>query len=420
MKTNLTKRSIELMEGQPGKVLRVRDGDSRLFLRIDRRSIKPIKAFYFEREFHGAKLRIKIGDYPTWTPERAKVEAKRLDVLCDSGQDPRDLRKQAAAEAEARRRQQRAGSITLQEVWQAYLDARQRDIRPLKPLTVRDYRKHMAKTLASWADMPISRITGEDVVIRYGELVKEVGAAQALQAVRSLGAVLNWAIANREYAGALRSNPVVALKNKTHKIRPRSRSLERGQIAAWWSAVESIRNPFARTYLRLLLLTGMRREEALSLRWSDIDFRWNTCTIHDSKNGEDRVIPLTVYVRDQLMALPRLNEWVFYSQTSVCGRMREPAKHIARIAAITGLHIPSHDLRRSFGGLVEWIELPDGAVKQLLGHKPGGDVTQAHYKPRPLDLLRSMLQRYENFILAEAGQHGTVSTPAPDLKLAAG
>ena len=67
---------------------------------------------------------------------------------------------------------------------------------------------------------------------------------------------------------------------------------------------------------------------------------------------------------------------------------------------ITGLHISSHDLRRSFATLSEWAEVSDGAIKQIMGHKPS-NVTEAHYKRRPLDLLRSVLQRYEDFILAE-------------------
>lgn len=409
MSESLTKRSIELFEGEPGKVVRLRHGSTRLFLRIDRRSAKTVKAFYFEREFQGAKLRIKIGDYPTWTVSLAEAQAKQLDVLCDSGKDPRAVRQATIADAEVSRVKKRVGSVTLAEVWQAYLDARQRDIRPLKPLTVRDYKKHISKTFSIWADRPVRNITREAVLERYAELASKAGPAQAIQAMRSLSAVLNWVIGNKQFSGAILDNPVSALKNKTHKIKPRTNSLERGQIAAWWAACDTIGSPTAQAYLRLLLLTGMRREEAFSLQWNDLDFRWGTCTIRDSKNGDSRIIPLTAYTAKLLDELPRVNEWVFHSRTSANGRMAEPAKHIAKIAAITGLHIPSHDLRRSFSGLVEWIELPDGAVRQIIGHKPGGDVMQAHYKPRPLDLLRAMLQRYENFIMAEV-EKGHISS----------
>ena len=79
-----------------------------------------------------------------------------------------------------------------------------------------------------------------------------------------------------------------------------------------------------------------------------------------------------------------------------------------------------HTLRRSFSGLVEWLELPDGAVRQIIGHKPGGDVMQAHYKPRPLDLLRAMLQRYEDFILAEVEKGNMPMASVIPLKVAGG
>ena len=189
----------------------------------------------------------------------------------------------------------------------------------------------------------------------------------------------------------------------THKVKARENSLERGQLRSWWAACDTIENETARAYLRFLLLTGARREEALSLRWEDLDLRWNSCTFRDTKNGDNRAIPLTDYTAKLLNDLPHVNEWVFCSATSASGRMTEPAKPIAHIAAATGLHISSHDLRRSFATLAEWPELPDGAVKQIIGHKPSG-VTEAHYKHRPLDLLRSMLQRYEDWLLTEAGQ----------------
>lgn len=239
------------------------------------------------------------------------------------------------------------------------------------------------------------------VAEKYPELVARVGQAQANQAISSLRAVLNWVIGNKELGGALSKNPVNALKRKMHRISPRTNCLERSQLKSWWAASQTIENVTARAYLQFLLLTGARREEALSLRWIDIDLNWKTCTFQDTKNGEKRVIPLTEHTARIFADLPRKNEWVFFSPTSASGRMKEPAKPIGQIAARTGLHISSHDLRRSFATLAEWCELPDGAVKQLIGHKPRG-VTEAHYKRRPIDLLRSMLQRYENFVLTEA------------------
>jgi integrase len=61
-----------------------------------------------------------------------------------------------------------------------------------------------------------------------------------------------------------------------------------------------------------------------------------------------------------------------------------------------------HGLRRSFGTLAEWCEVPAGVVAQLQGHKPSA-TAEKHYRVRPLDLLRMWHTRIEAWILSEAG-----------------
>ncbi|MFZ6675265.1 tyrosine-type recombinase/integrase [Undibacterium sp. Xuan67W] len=401
MQIKLTKKDIEKMEGEAGQVVRVRHGSTRLFLRIDRRTEGKIsKTWHFEREFAGRKIRTRIGLFPEMPVGQAEQKATALDAECNVGNDPRILAKTKKAAIQAEAIKKRAGTITLREVWNAYLDSRASDIRPLKPLTVRDYRKHLDKTFVTWANKPIRQITKESIKASYRVLIARLGVAQANQAMRSIRAVLNWMLKNDEFLGAITENPVEVLTGKMHEINERIRCLERGQIDSWWAASAELENETARTYLRFLLLTGARREEALSLKWANVDLRWNSCTFVDTKNGDDRCIPLTVEVRAMLATLPQSSDWVFASETSKSGRMVEPAKHIDRIEKITGIRLSSHDLRRSFTTLAEWAELPDGAVKQIIGHKPGG-VTEQHYKRRPLDMLRMLLQRYEDFILSE-------------------
>ena len=70
------------------------------------------------------------------------------------------------------------------------------------------------------------------------------------------------------------------------------------------------------------------------------------------------------------------------------------------VAGIEGLTL--HGLRRSFGSLAEWVELPVGIVAQLMGHKPSA-TAERHYRVRPLDLLRKWHQKYETWILEQAG-----------------
>jgi integrase len=70
------------------------------------------------------------------------------------------------------------------------------------------------------------------------------------------------------------------------------------------------------------------------------------------------------------------------------------------VAGIDGLTL--HGLRRSFGSLSEWLDVPAGVVAQIQGHKPSA-TAEKHYRVRPLDLLRLHHQKIEDWILQQAG-----------------
>ena len=61
-----------------------------------------------------------------------------------------------------------------------------------------------------------------------------------------------------------------------------------------------------------------------------------------------------------------------------------------------------HGLRRSFGTLAEWVEMPTGVVAQIQGHKPSA-IAEKHYRRRPVDLLRMWHSKLEAWILEQAG-----------------
>ena len=121
----------------------------------------------------------------------------------------------------------------------------------------------------------------------------------------------------------------------------------------------------------------------------------------------EREIPLTPYVTYVLSALPRTNEWVFASPSSVQGMqakaMSLPHKAHDRACTVAGIDgLTLHGLRRSFKSLTEWLEIPAGVVAQLMGHKPSA-TAEKHYTVRPLDLLRMHHERIEAWMLEQAG-----------------
>jgi integrase len=103
--------------------------------------------------------------------------------------------------------------------------------------------------------------------------------------------------------------------------------------------------------------------------------------------------------------------WVFSSPTSATGRLEDPTLAHRKATAAAGLpHVSLHGLRRSFGSLAEWCEVPTGVVAQTMGHKPSA-TAEKHYRERPLDLLRMWHTRIEVWILEQAGIASQETTP---------
>ena len=212
-------------------------------------------------------------------------------------------------------------------------------------------------------------------------------------------------------------------KENLPKQKAKTDCLQREQLPAWFAAVRKIKSPTIANYLQALLLTGARREGLAWMKWADVDFKWNSLTIHDKVEGE-RVIPLTPYVYSLLAELHTINntppklkkirgqevpqpkwkpsEWVFASRAAASGRLQEPSIQHRKACAAVGIEgMTLHGLRRSFGTLAEWVECPTGVAAQIMGHKPSA-TAEKHYRQRPLDLLRAWHTKIEAWILAEA------------------
>lgn len=166
--------------------------------------------------------------------------------------------------------------------------------------------------------------------------------------------------------------------------------------------MRALGNPVIAAALQVMLLTGARPGEVLAMKWADVNQQWRGITMRDKVEG-DRVIPLTPYVAQLLASLPRRNAWVFSSPSAHDGILSWPAKPHAQACAVAGIDgLTLHGLRRSFGTLTEWLEIPAGVVAQLQGHKPSA-TAEKHYRVRPLDLLRVHHERIEAWMLEQAG-----------------
>ena len=375
------------------------------------------KSFVFEAKLNRKTLRRTIGDVRSWSIEAARAEANRLRVMLDAGLDPRVLERQQREREQAQASQAQLEGTTVGEAWTQYLIERRPAWRartlldheriasaggrsvirgtqgrgltlpgPLYPLLSVRLLDLNAERMEAWASVQGSQRP------TYGRL-----------AWRCLKAFLTWCSQDARYKGLCEPEAAKGRKIREAfgKVKARSDVLEREQLAAWFKAVRSLANGTVSACLQVILLTGARENEVLSLKWEHIDWDWKRITLSD-KVDDVRVIPMTRHVQALLSSLPRTSQWVFASPTARDGVITIPRKQHVLACKRAGIeHLTLHGLRRSFGSLAEWLDIPTGIVSQIMGHKPSA-TAEKHYRVRPIDLLRQHHQRYEDWIFEQA------------------
>ena len=372
-----------------------------------------VKAFVIQSRLFGKTLRLTIGSANRWTLQEARKEARRMLVLIDRGIDPRN-NEQLPREP---RPENSNANIRLLDIWTDYIDIKKSDWSP------RYYQEHL----------DLSRNGGE--IISKGRkpnmpAFKEVGFLRPLLnlkldqlnpevihdwarehatkrptktrlALSMFKAFINWMNTNSKYEVDIteKINFKSIFGKQPQKIKIDCLQVE--QLESWFIAVMGISNKIISAYLQALLITGARRGELAGLKWDEIDTRWKTIFIKDKIKGS-RVIPLTPYVESLILDLPKFNKFVFSSQQSSSGFIKEP--RIAHNLAIQKANLPHltiHGLRRSFGTLAEWTQCPVGISAQIMGHAPSA-LAEKHYRQRSIDLLRKWHVEIESFILRKA------------------
>jgi integrase len=155
-----------------------------------------------------------------------------------------------------------------------------------------------------------------------------------------------------------------------------------GQIRPAGAPVDAI-TPQSAAIIRVLLFTGARKGEILSLKWSYLDLDKGTATLPDSKTGF-KVIQLPAPALAILERLPRVSEYVFPS-TSATGHqvnMKDAWRDVLTLAGLSGWR--PHDMRHAFASMMVngGASLP--IVGKILGHTQATTTQRyAHLETNP-------------------------------------
>ena len=237
-----------------------------------------------------------------------------------------------------------------------------------------------ARLLPAFGPVPLDRITHADVC-RWFDEYSQTAPGGANHALNVLLRILNHAVV----CGYLDTNPARGIKRNP---RPRlTRFLSREEIRRLHRALDrhaSTRPSHARQadIVRLLLLTGCRRGEIVTMRWQDVD--GDTINLVDAKTGPRRVF-LNAPARAILERQPRTGSaWVFPSPLDP-GRPLSPHLPlwylVRKEAGIEDVRL--HDLRHTVASHAVLQGVPLPVVSRLLGHKcPSMTLRYAHVGDR--------------------------------------
>jgi integrase len=343
--------------------------------------VTSTKTFVVQRDLPGGRTRrVTIGPANVLTVEAARDLAKATLADFYQGIDPKAGRR---------------GSATLRGTLDAYLAAR----KTLREKSIKDYRAVIERYLASWLDRPLREITPEMVEARHRSLQTEVAAggrytgnATANATMQALRVLWNFAM---EREPGLPPNPVSRLKRQWFPVHRRERCIRTEELPKFYAAVNVLPNAVQRDYLFLLLFTGLRRSEAGSLTWGDIDFGQRVIRVPAmrTKSGRKLDLPMSDFVHGLLVARRALGDARFvFPSNSGSGHVEEPKFPLAAIARATGISVSAHDLRRTFVTVAESSDISVLALKALVNHALGSDVTGG-YVQMTAERLREPAQR---------------------------
>lgn len=335
---------------------------------------------------------IVLGSCDEMAPEIARHEASRILTALTDG----SLLANDGCE-----------SITLEVVFERYLQ-----IRSLRKSTIHVYRDVMNRSMHDWLPMPISRITKDMVESRHRELCRTTrfgtdGKGEANLAMRILRAVLNFAADHYETDDGkpiILVNPVRRLsQNKAwYRIHPRQGVIPDCKLREWYQAVMGLRNRTVADYLLFTLLTGLRRNESITLRWTDVDLSSRVLTVRPeiSKNHREHRLPMSPFIYTMLLrrySQRGTSEFVFHGRGGR-GHLSALGPAMEEIRERSNCRFLMHDLRRTFLTMAERMDVPHFALKKLVNHS-STDVT-AGYIVVDIERLRMHLSRITDQFLA--------------------
>lgn len=360
--------AIVFDDALPGFGIRIRAGGKRVW----------IAQYRVGRQ----QRRVTIGNVETLNPDKAREEARSILAKVHLGSDPQTEKAESRARA----------SVTLGAVAKRYLDEYARP--GLKPRSYEEVERHLTRHWSPLRELPIHKIQRANVAGRLAEIAKESGPFASNRARASLSALFSWAMGE----GLVDLNPVTGTNKATEEV-SRDHVISNFELAAIWRACRD--DDYGRI-VRLLILTGQRREEVGAMAASEVTEAGRLWIIprERTKNGLPHDVPLSDPALEILSSTPRREgRHLLFGEGKggFQGWSKAKAKLDTRIVKAGAKVRPwrLHDIRRTvatgMAGLGTLPHVIEAVLNHVSGHKAGvaGVYNRATYAKEKCEALNA-------------------------------
>jgi integrase len=238
-----------------------------------------------------------------------------------------------------------------------------------------DESKFRIHLIPRWGERRLCDITTRDIQTYHVEVAKKLSQSTANRHLMLLSKCFTLALQWGVLGNA--SNPCTGIKQFKENIKPLPQ-LKNIDIAPLFQAMEEEPNKVAIGCLKIMLLTGARRAEAQSMRWSALDLEDGLWTISETKSGKTHVVHLNDAARAVLIAMPRTGSpFVFPSRYDLNKCLNNPRKAFDRCLQKAGLpHMRLHSMRHSFCSFAVAAGASLYQVQLLVGHRSVSTTTR--------------------------------------------
>ena len=314
------------------------------------------KVFVVQTRAFGRSKRVSLGRHGDITTDIARKDATAVIARIKKGQPPVPTEPDRTLEP------------TVADLAERY----QREYVEMhcKPATVSHYRLMLRKHIVpALGERLVAEVEHKDILSFHNGLhhMPTVAnrAADILVKMFNLADARGW-----RPAGSNPCRGVARFKVEKHERILTREELHRLGEALRAAPAERLASVHAAAAIRLLVLTGCRRNDILCLRWDDLNFDTGEMRLRDSKTGA-RTVPMASAAADVLKGLPRTPDspWVFPGKKKGTRlvNLNDSWDRVRRRAGLDGVRL--HDLRHTFASRA--LALGEGLpmIGDLLGHR---------------------------------------------------